>query len=148
MKSNKTSKRHIEHLTCIKTLVEQELLTFPEYLSSRQELLTFPKYLSSSRELLTFPEYLSSRQELLTFPEYPSSRQELLTFPEYLSSRQELLTFPPEFTPGILCGACSSMFCGLLCKSLFVLLFSLSTCLPIYGFWLPLRYPLTFLSNT
>jgi hypothetical protein len=55
----------------LNTLVEQELLTFPEYMSSRRELLTFPEYLSSRQELLTFPEYLSSRRELLTFSEYP-----------------------------------------------------------------------------
>jgi hypothetical protein len=63
---------------CESSAVEQELLTFPEYKSSRRELLTFPEYLSSRQELLTFPEYLSSRRELLTFPEYLSSRQELL----------------------------------------------------------------------
>jgi hypothetical protein len=119
-----------------------------------QELLTFPPEFTHAGNFLHFN--LSSRQELLTFPpEFTPGTAYISTWVHarnclhfHLSSHQELLTFPPEFTPGILCGACSSIFCGLLCKSLFVLLFSLFICPSIYGFWLPLRYPLTCLSNT
>ena len=130
MKSNKISKRHIEHVTCMKTLTGGGAAYISTWVHARRELLTFQ------------PEFTPGTSYISTWVH----ARNCLHF--HLSSHQELLTFPPEFTPGILCGACSSIFCGLLCKSLFVLLFYLFICPSIYGFWLPLRYPLTCLSNT
>ena len=45
-----------------------------------------------------------------------------------VEQRTVYLSRVPEFTLGILWGACSSIFCGLFCKSLFVLLFSFLVC--------------------